>query len=144
MNARQAAKMRKTICFATAIHHIRPPNTTMSSRKNAVLCGSNEHSGSRARSPLLIVAPRTTRVRPDPVRRVAVEVGFEPTEGLPLHTLSRRAPSATRRLHRRRAYRRSEPFRLPALAEESLEQGGALLRQHSPAHLDWRAEPGIM
>ena len=38
-------------------------------------------------------------------RSAAVEVGFEPTEGLPLHTLSRRAPSATRRLHRRRAYR---------------------------------------
>jgi hypothetical protein len=37
-------------------------------------------------------------------RSMAVEVGFEPTEGLPLHTLSRRAPSATRRLHRRRAY----------------------------------------
>ncbi len=35
---------------------------------------------------------------------VAVEVGFEPTEDLRLHTLSRRAPSATRRLHRRRAY----------------------------------------
>src|SRR5438128_1926156 len=35
---------------------------------------------------------------------MAVEVGFEPTEGLPPHTLSRRAPSATRRLHRRRAY----------------------------------------
>jgi hypothetical protein len=34
-------------------------------------------------------------------RICAVEVGFEPTEGLPLHTLSRRAPSATRRLHRR-------------------------------------------
>ena len=33
-----------------------------------------------------------------------MEVGFEPTEGLPPHTLSRRAPSATRRLHRRRAY----------------------------------------
>src|SRR5580692_7185683 len=32
--------------------------------------------------------------------RAAVEVGFEPTEGLPPHTLSRRAPSATRRLHR--------------------------------------------
>src|SRR5512142_929290 len=37
-------------------------------------------------------------------KSVAVEVGFEPTEGLPPHTLSRRAPSATRRLHRRRAY----------------------------------------
>ena|SRR5215472_13570818 len=34
----------------------------------------------------------------------AVEVGFEPTDELPHHTLSRRAPSATRRLHRRRAY----------------------------------------
>ncbi|SQD93981.1 hypothetical protein FMEAI12_2140009 [Parafrankia sp. Ea1.12] len=34
----------------------------------------------------------------------AVEVGFEPTEGLPPHTLSRRAPSATRRLHRGLAY----------------------------------------
>jgi hypothetical protein len=36
---------------------------------------------------------------------VAVEVGFEPTDELPHHTLSRRAPSATRRLHRSRAYR---------------------------------------
>jgi hypothetical protein len=34
-------------------------------------------------------------------RICAVEVGFEPTEELPPHTLSRRAPSATRRLHRR-------------------------------------------
>jgi hypothetical protein len=33
-------------------------------------------------------------------RSAAVEVGFEPTEDLRLHTLSRRAPSATRRLHR--------------------------------------------
>ena len=36
---------------------------------------------------------------------MAVEVGFEPTEDLRLHTLSRRAPSATRRLHRGRAHR---------------------------------------
>ena len=36
---------------------------------------------------------------------MAVEVGFEPTEVLPPHTLSRRARSATTRLHRRRAYR---------------------------------------
>ena len=35
----------------------------------------------------------------------AVEVGFEPTDELPHHTLSRRAPSATRRHHRRAAYR---------------------------------------
>lgn len=39
------------------------------------------------------------------VAQVAVEVGFEPTDRLPHHTLSRRAPSATRRLHRRAAYR---------------------------------------
>ncbi len=32
---------------------------------------------------------------------MAVEVGFEPTEVLPPHTLSRRARSATTRLHRR-------------------------------------------
>jgi hypothetical protein len=37
-------------------------------------------------------------------RTTAVEVGFEPTDELPHHTLSRRAPSATRRLHRSRAY----------------------------------------
>ena len=36
---------------------------------------------------------------------MAVEVGFEPTDRLPHHTLSRRAPSATRRLHRGAAYR---------------------------------------
>ena len=38
--------------------------------------------------------------RPVFLQARAVEVGFEPTEGLPPHTLSRRAPSATRRLHR--------------------------------------------
>src|SRR5215470_1833441 len=47
-------------------------------------------------------------------RSVAVEVGFEPTEGLPLHTLSRRAPSATRRLHRGRAYPTRPAVRLGA------------------------------
>ena len=36
---------------------------------------------------------------------LAVAVGFEPTEELPPHTLSRRAPLAARTLHRRRAYR---------------------------------------
>src|SRR3954454_5855968 len=36
---------------------------------------------------------------------LAVEVGFEPTEELPPHTLSRRAPLAARTLHRRRDYR---------------------------------------
>ena len=35
---------------------------------------------------------------------MAVAVGFEPTEGLPPHTLSRRAPSAARTRHRRRGY----------------------------------------
>ena len=35
---------------------------------------------------------------------VAVEVGFEPTDGLPHHTLSRRTPSAARRLHRAAVY----------------------------------------
>src|SRR5260370_42372287 len=40
----------------------------------------------------------------DPGRTLAVEVGFEPTEGLPPHTLSRRGPPATRRLHPPKAY----------------------------------------
>src|SRR5438270_8689977 len=39
--------------------------------------------------------------------QLAVEVGFEPTEELPPHTLSRRAPLAARTLHRERAYRAS-------------------------------------
>ena len=38
-------------------------------------------------------------------RRLAVAVGFEPTDGLHRHTLSRRAPSAARTRHRRRDYR---------------------------------------
>ncbi len=37
---------------------------------------------------------------------VAVAVGFEPTEGVNPHTLSRRAPSAARTRYRRRAYQR--------------------------------------
>jgi hypothetical protein len=49
------------------------------------------------------------RAAPRHRNSVAVEVGFEPTDGLPHHTLSRRAPSATRRLHRRRAYLKLGP-----------------------------------
>ena len=36
---------------------------------------------------------------------MAVAVGFEPTDGLPRHTLSRRAPSAARTRHRGAGYR---------------------------------------
>jgi hypothetical protein len=39
-----------------------------------------------------------------PLVRLAVAVGFEPTEGVNPHTLSRRAPSAARTRHRRRGY----------------------------------------
>src|SRR5262249_12520082 len=45
-------------------------------------------------------ASATTKRTPQRAWSTAVEVGFEPTEDLRLHTLSRRAPSATRRLHR--------------------------------------------
>ena len=96
-------------------------------------------------------------------RSTAVEVGFEPTEGLPLHTLSRRAPSATRRLHRSRAYpsgwhsrtgglHRSSG-RLPGLSpatqlaqatEEVPKQRGALVAEHVGQNLDWRAQPGVV
>src|SRR6266568_3398595 len=75
---------------------------------------------------------------------MAVEVGFEPTEDLRLHTLSRRAPSATRRLHRRRAYR-TWPVSLPrcqaasgggpALGEEVAQQGTALVGEHAAQNL---------
>src|SRR3981081_1606251 len=105
MNARHAARTRKASCFAVTSHHIRALNTTISSRKNAVLCVATRHSGRPAGT-----VSGTSRHAPHGCARcprsgaMAVEVGFEPTEGLPLHTLSRRAPSATRRLHRGRAY----------------------------------------
>src|SRR5215475_8837447 len=87
--------------------------------------------------------------RPAFVQVRAVEVGFEPTEGLPLHTLSRRAPSATRRLHRRRAYRRravpgSLRSALPAALEELGEDRCALVGEDSAQHLHWRAESRIV
>src|SRR6266700_3792453 len=73
---------------------------------------------------------------------LAVEVGFEPTEGLPPHTLSRRAPSATRRLHRGRAYptrpvlprkRRSgnRPLWPTAAGEEITQQRAAIGGEHA-------------
>ena len=77
-------------------------------------------------------------------RSMAVEVGFEPTEGLPLHTLSRRAPSATRRLHRRRAYLSEQAFRLSALGEECLQERGAVGREDAAHHLDGLTEPRIV
>jgi DNA-binding NarL/FixJ family response regulator len=62
----------------------------------------DRHRAARSR-PHLLPQDRASQDMASPHRRrsMAVEVGFEPTEGLPLHTLSRRAPSATRRLHRR-------------------------------------------
>ena len=98
----------------------------------------------------------------------AVEVGFEPTEGLPPHTLSRRAPSATRRLHRRRAYpnprvRGGMTFRReaatgvrPSRGEEVTQQGtaltgenpaddfGAVVQASVPQHVPERSHgPGL-
>ena len=46
---------------------------------------------------------------------VAVAVGFEPTEGVNPHTLSRRAPSAARTRHRRRGYRTGCDAQNPAV-----------------------------
>ena len=52
---------------------------------------------------------------------MAVPVGFEPTEGVNPHTLSRRAPLAARTRHRRLDYlqihRIEKPMRRPNLAE---------------------------
>ena len=63
----------------------------------------------RLRRPALLRARRTTGQdlvgTEKPLVRVAVAVGFEPTEELPPHTLSRRAPSAARTRHRGRGYR---------------------------------------
>src|ERR1022692_3826451 len=100
------------------------------------------------------------RSLPAPCWVLAVEVGFEPTEGLPPHTLSRRAPSATRRLHRRRAYltgpaRAGPPCPaatsgvpalagVPELLEEVAQQRAALGRQHAADDLDIRSEPAVM
>src|SRR5215469_2222330 len=94
MNARQAASTRKTSCFATTSHHIRPPNATISSRKNVVLCGSKMTLRTSGLHSLLgPVAPRTARVRPmPPGRRDRGGGGIRTQEGLPLHTLSRTAP----------------------------------------------------
>jgi hypothetical protein len=81
---------------------------------------------------------------------VAVEVGFEPTDGLPHHTLSRRAPSATRRLHRSRAYLRltnsggRATWGLTALVEELTKDRRALVCEHTADDLDRLPEARIM
>ena len=121
------AKTRNTSCLASATQTSSPPKTTSRSRKRPVPCGSNTRLSSpgvwwyrRADSPragrtsenhVITTANDRDVALSSPgghadahAAPAAVEVGFEPTEGLPPHTLSRRAPSATRRLHRRRAY----------------------------------------
>jgi hypothetical protein len=63
---------------------------------------------------------------------VAVAVGFEPTEGLPPHTLSRRAPSAARTRHRRVAYlSRSAPIVGSLPGEKVAQQLSALVGEHA-------------
>src|SRR5260370_3191828 len=66
----------------------------------------------------------------DPGRTLAVEVGFEPTEGLPPHTLSRRAPSATRPPHPPRAH----PTPVPTSRGPRPRTREAARRSPPPAH----------
>src|ERR1700685_960783 len=106
--------------------------------------------------------PRGANRHPRHPSSRAVEVGFEPTEGLPLHTLSRRAPSATRRLHRRRAYPTRATRRLArqissgsaalsrrprgllaAAGEERAQQRRTLVLEHAADHLDAVREPPV-
>jgi hypothetical protein len=63
-------------------------------------------------------------------------VGFEPTDELPHHTLSRRAPSATRRLHRSRAYLSWRRARSSQPLEEIPEQREAIIGQDLAYDLD--------
>ncbi len=58
---------------------------------------------------------------------MAVAVGFEPTEGVNPHALSRRAPSAARTRYRRSRYRTYRRGRPAVVSEELSEQGGALV-----------------
>src|SRR5580692_5782938 len=139
MKARQAAMTRNTTWLARATQVMSPPNASTSNTRNSVPWGSSTTS------------PRGGP-RPEISRRpcMAVEVGFEPTEGLPLHTLSRRAPSATRRLHRSRAYL-SQEIRgcqpdgvLAAPVEELGQHRRALVGEHAADDLDRPAEAPIV
>src|SRR5712691_2751602 len=97
-NARKAARTRTTTFLVSASQVTSPANAS-TSRKNEESPLRFEHSVSLSTSTRIVAGqvPGHCRLQ----LTVAVEVGFEPTEGLPPHTLSRRAPSATRRLHRR-------------------------------------------
>src|ERR1700733_4405050 len=98
MKARQAANTRSTICRVRAIQQTRAQNTTIRRMNSAVLCGSSTPSP-RGGRPAGRGRAGGARAGTPPVRRGAdrgdllwaVEVGFEPTEGLPPHTLSRTA-----------------------------------------------------
>src|SRR5580704_19060084 len=158
-NARHAARTLNTTCLARATQTINAAKITIRSRKNPAPCGSNTQISSPDAGQWGMVRPTRTGI-PAHCRmitcanvrdvrlsspgkhverargpRTAVEVGFEPTEGLPPHTLSRRAPSATRRLHRGRAYPNRGPggevlaAGPPAGGEELAQHGAALLRQ---------------
>ena len=71
-----------------------------------------------------------TDVLPTLHGELAVAVGFEPTEELPPHTLSRRAPSAARTRHRRRDYPITTWHAgIAVRGEEVPQQGPALVRQ---------------
>ena len=118
------------------------PSSAGRTRCSEVL--ANRLSGSPARS-VLFEAPRTTNEAPAGCP-VAVEVGFEPTEDLRLHTLSRRAPSATRRLHRARAYLSGGPGGSARqdgqrrCSKNSRSSAAALTGQHPADDLDLRPE----
>src|SRR6266536_1888064 len=80
-NARQATRRRTAGWLANTTPTTKAPKTIMSDRNSAVLCGSSTN----------LLFPQDSRAPPWRADALAVEVGFEPTEGLPPHTLSRTA-----------------------------------------------------
>jgi hypothetical protein len=71
---------------------------------------------------------------------MAVEVGFEPTEELPPHTLSRRAPLAARTLHRRSGYPTTA---VTTLREPTAQDLGALVGENVRHDLRPVVEPPV-
>src|SRR5947208_10458407 len=80
---------------------------------------------------------------PEGAPNTAVEVGFEPTDELPHHTLSRRAPSATRRLHQEGSLPEVGRSSVPSAAEEFGEQGGAFVGEDAGDDFGAVVEPAV-
>src|ERR1022692_1322963 len=163
MNARHAARTRKTSCLATASHHIRLANAAAIIKKNTVLCGpgtglpGNPLDSVQAAVPACGPQFRAEHSAPHGGWHWRWRWDLNPRRGCPLTRFrgvrprplgDSTAAEPTRPMLLRMSGDREPRVKAsrtvaPALNEEVAEQGSAFTGQNAADHLAPVAEPAV-